>query len=287
MRLTDTLAHAIATLSAGTAPQQARRDAELLLMRALNCTRVFVLTHPEFELTGTQLQHYGKAISRRARGEPIQYITGEQEFYGLRFAVNPDVLIPRPETEHLVEALLERIDHCVPMRIVDVGTGSGAIAVALAKHLPLAEITALDISAAALDVARANANMHEVSGRIRFLRSDLMSAVADEHFDAVISNPPYVSLTERDTLAIEVREHEPGMALFAGVTGLEIYERLVPQAQRILSDDGWLFMEIGSGQRDALERLLKGWNQVAFIADLHDIPRVVWGRRISHPSTQA
>src|SRR5579883_1708018 len=277
LRLDATLAQGAARLERVSA--EPRRDAELLLMEALQCTRAFLLTHPEAVLTSDQAAIYERWLCRRARQEPIQYILGRQDFFGLTFTVTPDVLIPRPETEHLVEALLKRLPHDRPLRIADIGTGSGAIAVALAVHLPRAQITALDISRAALAVARQNAAAHSVADRIRFVVSDLLDAVGGETYDAVVSNPPYVAETDRETLEAQVRDYEPHQALFAGRSGLEIYERLVPQARGRLVLNGWLALEIGFGQQNALLRLLSGWKQVAFLPDLQGIPRVACAQR--------
>lgn len=258
---------------------QPRRDAELLLLRIIQQDHAFLLTHSDIQLTREQAAQYDEWLRRRAAQEPIQYILGEQEFFGLTFAVTPDVLIPRPETEHLVEALLARASRDCALRIVDVGTGSGAIAVALAHTLPLAQVTALDISEAALAVARRNAEVHQVADRIRFLQSDLLSAVADERFDAVVSNPPYVAENDRESLEPQVRDFEPGVALFAGPSGFDVYERLIPQARDALQPGGWLLMEMGLGQRNPLKRLLSGWDEVSFVDDLQRIPRVACARR--------
>jgi len=255
----------------------ARRDAELLLMRVLSCDRAYLLTHPETQLSAEQASVYAGWLARRARHEPVQYIVGEQEFYGLTFRVTPDVLIPRPETEHLVEAALARTDRDASLRIADIGTGSGAIAVALAHALPRARITALDISTGALAVARENAAKHCVSDRVRFSESDLLRAAAGEQFDMIVSNPPYVS--EGEELEPQVRDYEPASALFAGPEGLDIYRRLIPQTQAALRPGGWLLLEIGHGQRDALARLLAGWGNVSFVADLQGIPRVACAQR--------
>lgn len=255
----------------------ARRDAELLLMHVVGRDRAFLLTHPEAQLNSAQSEIYKGWLARRARHEPVQYITGEQEFFGLKFRVNPDVLIPRPETEHLVEAVLARVERDTPLRIADVGTGSGAIAVALAHALPQAQVTALDISPAALAVARSNAEIHCVSDRIRLLKSDLLEAVTGERFDMIVSNPPYVA--EDEVLEPQVREYEPASALFAGAEGLDIYRRLIPEAQRAVKPGGWLLLEIGHGQRDALAKLLAAWDNVSFIADLQGIPRVACAQR--------
>ena len=255
----------------------ARRDAELLLMHVVGRDRAFLLTHPEAQLNSAQSENYKGWLARRARHEPVQYITGEQEFFGLKFRVSPDVLIPRPETEHLVEAVLARVERDTPLRIADVGTGSGAIAVALAHALPQAQVTALDISPAALAVARSNAEIHCVSDRIRLLKSDLLEALTGERFDMIVSNPPYVA--DDEVLEPQVHEYEPASALFAGAEGLDIYRRLIPEAQRALKPGGWLLLEIGHGQRDALAKLLAAWDNVSFIADLQGIPRVACAQR--------
>jgi release factor glutamine methyltransferase len=255
----------------------ARRDAELLLMRAAGRDRAWILTHPEASLTTEQSALLEGWIARRERQEPIQYILGETEFYGLAFTVTPDVLIPRPETEHLVEATLEKVERDAPVRICDVGTGSGAIAVALAFALPRALVTALDISRAALEVADGNARRHGVAERVRFLESDLLVAVGGERFDVVVSNPPYVR--DAEVLEAQVAQFEPHAALFAGSTGLEIYERLIPQAEAALLPRGWLLMEVGHGQRDGIAELLRDWDGVRFVQDLQGIPRIAIAQR--------
>jgi len=275
--LQQALSAGISTLEGITT--QPRRDAELLLLHLIERDRAFLLTHPDLLLTTDQTAQYESWLRRRALHEPIQYILGEQEFFGLTFAVTPDVLIPRPETEHLVEALLACVPHDRPLRIADVGTGSGAIAVALSYALPEAQVTGLDISEAALAIAKRNAETHHVAGRMRFLTSDVLSAVASERFDAIVSNPPYVAEADRASLEPQVRDYEPSGALFAGTSGLDVYERLIPEAHAALEPGGWLLMEIGQGQRDALTQLLSGWNNVGFIDDLQGIPRVACARR--------
>jgi release factor glutamine methyltransferase len=254
------------------------RDAELLLLYTTGLGRTDLITQPERALSVAESKRYRELIARRALSEPIQYITGEREFYGLRFVVTPDVLIPRPETEHLVEAALERIPSQAPFRIADVGAGSGAIAVALAVARPLAKITAIDISPAALKIAAENANAHGVAGRVSFREADLLGNIDDE-YDIVVSNPPYIADGEREALDPQVRDYEPSEALFAGPTGLEIYERLIPQASHVLRLGGWLLMEIGAGQQLQLSRLLKDWPNVSFVPDLQGIPRVVLAQR--------
>jgi release factor glutamine methyltransferase len=261
----------------------ARRDAELLLMHAASLKRTDLIAYPQRELAPLQSAGLDAAVQRRLRHEPVQYITGTQEFYGLPLKVSPAVLIPRPETEHLVESVLERLPHDRPVTLIDIGTGSGAIAIALAVHLPLASVTALDLSTAALAVAEANARAHHVADRIRFLRSDLLDCLTTQErcgcFDAVVSNPPYVPIGDHETLHPQVREHEPATALYAGEDGLTIYRRLIPQAAAALRPGGLLAMEFGYGQRDALASLLASWQDLSFVHDLQDIPRVALGVR--------
>jgi release factor glutamine methyltransferase len=259
----------------------ATRDAELLLLHTLQIPRVTLIAHPHTELSASQRTAYENSIARRLHHEPIQYITGRQEFYGLTLKVTPAVLIPRPETEHLVEAVLKLLLANEPLKIADIGTGSGAIAIALAAHLPQAEITALDISTDALAIATTNAREHNVADRIRFLQSDLLSALdrETETFDAIVSNPPYVAETDRATLHPQVRNYEPATALFAGDTGLDIYRRLIPQAHNALKPNGLLALEFGHDQQNAIASLLQAWHNPIFINDLHNIPRVALASR--------
>jgi len=273
----DAIDRAAVELAAGGLAT-ACRDSQLLLLHTLDVDRAFLLAHPERPLSEEQIARYRQFIARRKAAEPLQYITGEREFYGLRFVVTPDVLIPRPETEHLVEAALEHIPVDAPMRIADVGTGSGAIATALAVARPLAQITALDISPAALKVAESNASAHGVADRIQFREADLLGGMGEGWLDMVVSNPPYIADGERDTLDAEVRNYEPAAALFAGPTGLEMYERLVPQAARVLRPGGLLLMEIGAGQQLQLQLLLEGWQEVSFLPDLQGTARVAIAR---------
>ncbi len=269
-------------------------DATLLLLHTLDLDRASLLAHPDRPIDREQQARYQRLLERRLSFEPIQYIVGRQDFYGLTLRVTPAVLIPRPETELLVEAVLARLKQEMPhssqphrdgwdpatLRIADVGTGTGAIAIALAHLLPRASVTALDLSSAALDVARENAATHRLTERIRFVESDLLAAIADdEPYDAIVSNPPYIPAEERLTLHPQVRDHEPSQALFAGPTGLELYERLIPQARALLKPGGLLALEIGYGQRDAVAALLSGWNDLTFLDDLRQIPRVALARR--------
>jgi release factor glutamine methyltransferase len=256
-----------------------RRDADLLLEHVLGCDQTALLTHPERILSAEESEQFDHLVERRLASEPMQYLTGQQEFFGLRFEVTPAVLIPRPETEHLVEAVLERFQREQEVRIVDVGTGSGAIAVALAHAMPRSRVTAVDLFPAALAVALRNAERHGVIDRLMLLPSDLLAAVDRTDFDAVVANPPYIATAE--VLEPQVANYEPHSALFAGRTGLEVYERLIPQAARVLRPGGWLFLEIGYGQGAALKSLLHGWAGVTLVKDLQGIPRVALGQKQS------
>ena len=271
-------------LAEGAHPERARRDTETLLLHALktnvpDANLAWLIAHEDEPLAADAAGPFCDLIERRLAGEPIQYITGEAEFYGLPFHVNRDVLIPRPETEHLVEKAMALAAEFVRPKIVDVGTGSGAIAVALAHALPFAEITATDISADALAVAKANAARNGVADRVRFFKGDLLEAVAGEHFDIVISNPE----SDHATLDVEVRDYEPAQALFAGEDGLQIYRRLIPAAFGALVPGGFLALEIGYGQRAGIEALLvrEGFAGIEFIPDLQGIARVAVARRSS------
>jgi release factor glutamine methyltransferase len=260
----------------------ALEDAALLLRHSLGISAASLMTNHDRVLTPEELAAYQAMVSRRLTHEPIQYITGEREFYGLPLHVNAAVLIPRNSTEHVVESVLEefKAQAAEPLRIVDVGTGSGAIAIALAHHLPHAQVTALDLSAVALVVAASNAELNHVAGRVRCLQSDLLSAVAEEAaFDAIVSNPPYIPIVDRETLHPEIRDFEPEVSLYGGPAGLDFYTRLVPQAHAALKPNGLLALEIGHGQRDAIELLLTGWHEVHFIDDLQGIPRVGLARK--------
>ena len=262
--------------------------AELLLMRVLQRDRAWLYAHPESELSPEDAAAYAQLIERRGQGVPTQYLTGRQEFWGLEFEVGPGVLIPRPETEHVIEVALERLSarRAEPLRIADVGTGSGCIAVALARDLPRAEIVATDISAAALDYAQRNAARHSVSNRIQFLNADLLEAAiaapssAQSGFDLIVSNPPYVGRSDAASLPREVREHEPPDALFAGDNGLQIYPALIEQAARKLAPNGILVLELGYNGAQYVGPLLSvpHWSDLRVTRDLAGIERVVSAR---------
>jgi release factor glutamine methyltransferase len=281
MRLREWLDRGETQLSLGPHPDRGYRDAETLLLHLIGKNKAWLMAHSDDEFAGCSAIGYAGLLERRRKGEPIQYITGETEFYGLPFRVTPDVLIPRPETEHLVEKVLELAARFDRPRIVDVGTGSGVIAVALAHKLPTAQITATDVSAEALIVARENAERNRVADRIRFLEGDLLAPVTGTQFEFAVSNPPYVPESDRGSLAVEVREYEPAQALFAGGDGLSIYRCLIPGARALLVPGGFLALEIGCGQDTAVRGLLadSSFERIEFTADLQGIPRVVVGRK--------
>lgn len=296
------LKQAMARLRAAQVPS-ASLAAELLLMHTLTRDRVWLYTHPEAPLDSVASEKYFSLLERRAAGEPTQYLTGKQEFWGLEFEVTPAVLIPRPETEHVVEVALEHLGTrgikinlatgapSPALRVADVGTGSGCLAVALAHELPHAEIFATDISSAALEIARRNAARHGVADRIHFLQANLLDGLLRSPldtrqsplaFDLIVSNPPYVARDESSTLAREVRDHEPEAALFGGRTGVELYARLVGQSAALLGPRGILVLELGYNLVDAVRAIVsrdQHWTKIAVTNDLAGIPRVLAAER--------
>jgi release factor glutamine methyltransferase len=251
-----------------------RLTAEVLLGHAMRVGREYFYAHPEQELKELEWLHYGRYLHERTGGKPTQYITKHQEFYGRDFRVTPDVLIPRPETEHVVETALELARGA--RRVLDVGTGSGALAVTLNLELH-AESWATDISPAAAAVAAGNATNLQAS--VHVVVCDLMEAVAPASMDLIVSNPPYVPVTQREGLQREVRDFEPHVALFAGNTGYELYDRIVADAPRVLRVGGWLVMELGFGSLNHVEKLLAGWSGLRVVPDLAGIPRVIAAHR--------
>jgi release factor glutamine methyltransferase len=261
-----------------------RLTTELLLGHVLGWERSRILSHSEERLSAEALGRFSSLIRRRAAGEPLQYITGTQEFFGLPFRVTPDVLIPRPETEILVEKALQLARESVvaPARFADVGTGSGCIGVSFAAGLPRAIGFAIDLSWEALAVARDNAERNGVRKRLHFVQGDLLDCLFPRPaFELILSNPPYVSRKDQEILPVTVRHHEPSMALFAGDAGTEIYERLIPQAAARLVDGGHLLMEVGSGLADDVARLVvaAGLSVESIEKDLQSIPRCIVARR--------
>ncbi len=303
--------------------------AELLLLHVLGRDRTWIYSHPEGKISSADADRYFALIARRKTGEPTQHLTGKQEFWGLEFEVSPDVLIPRPETEHVIEVALDRLAvrelragrkqtlTGEGLQIADIGTGSGCIAIALAKELPGATIYATDISAAALAVAQRNAKRHSVSERIHFIKSNLLdgftargaanaglSVVGAQHaapllgkdspheppvtshqsplFDLIASNPPYIGRREAATLMHEVRDHEPEIALYGGEEGYELYADLIRQAAAHLKPGGLLVLELGHDSLPAVQPLLDApaWTNVGVTNDLAGIPRVIAAERL-------
>ncbi len=284
-----------------------RLDAEVLLAHALGCQRIQLYTSFEETPSEPSRAAFRELVRRRAEGAPVAYLVGRREFYSLSFRVTPDVLIPRPETELLVIAVLDLARSSSPLptdvrsapgegqgvravvsaaaalAIADIGTGSGIIAVCLARHLPCCRVTAIDISPAALAVARDNAEEHGVADRIDFLESDLLAAVpAGRQFDFIVSNPPYVTAAEMEKLAADVRKFEPRSALLAGPQGTEVIARLIPQAAERLRTGGHLLMEINPALHDAVHALIQADGRLEpgpTIKDLARLPRVVQAKR--------
>ena len=249
-----------------------RLTAEVLLMRATGHDRAWLYAHSTDELIEVWWIHYGRYLHQRMKGEPTQYITGRQEFYGREFRVTRDVLIPRPETEHVIETALAKAN--AVQAALDIGTGSGAIAVTLALETN-ARVVATDVSMAALDVAQQNART--LNAQVTFVACDLGAAFSAGSFDMVISNPPYVAGRDRASLQPEVRDHEPALALFGGDDGLAVYRRLIPEAERLLRAGGWLMMELGDAT--AVREMCAGWTGVEIVNDLAGIPRVLVARK--------
>ncbi len=305
MQTRNALKEGIHRLNAASVPSSSLA-AELLLIHVLARDRTWLYTHPEDPVDSATLENYFAIIARRAAGEPTQYIVGKQEFWGLEFEVTPAVLIPRPETEHVIEVAIERLGPTrrnSELRIADVGTGSGCIAVALAKEFPHAQIVATDISPAALEIAKRNAARHNLAERIKFAEADLLqfafrqSPIANRQpqtrhspldtshsvssqnlLHLIVSNPPYIADAEAPTLQREVREHEPKIALFAGPTGLEIYARLIEQAESRLAPGGSLILELGYGAAERVHKMIEAraaWHHITITNDLAGIPRVL------------
>lgn len=258
-------------------------------MFTLGCDRAHLFAHPERELTADEQARYNEALVQRSKGVPAQYITGHQEFWGLDLIVTPAVLIPRPETEHLIETVLPLARPLKAAKIADIGTGSGAISLALARELPDAEIHATDISPAALEIAEANAarlqleyragKNGQLERRLFFHDTDLLNGLEPAAYDFVVSNPPYVGESEEDQVQLEVRKFEPRPAVFAGPTGLEVIERLVPAAAATLKPGGWLVLEISGTIAQSVRRLLEGWSEVKLTNDLQGISRIAAARK--------
>jgi release factor glutamine methyltransferase len=279
VQLKQVLAAAVEKLE-GADVGSPRLNAETLLMFVLGVNRAYLYAHPERELTAEEQAGYDGVVAQRSTGVPSQYITGHQEFWGLDFVVSPAVLIPRPETEHLVQTVLELAREVPTPRIVDVG--SGCIALALANELNKAEVYGVDLSTDALEIASANAARLQLGGRVKFLQSNVLEALAGvQDFDFVVSNPPYVGTNEADKVQRSVFEFEPRIAVFAGESGLDVIRPLIAQAHAALKPGGWLAMEIGYSMRDMVLELVSPtlWDDIRVVPDLQGIPRVVAARK--------
>ena len=266
---------------AGRGIASPRLDAELLVAKALGTDRVGLYLDLNRPLVDHERSAIRPLVARRREREPVAYILGHRDFYGRRFKVTPDVLIPRPDTETLVEHALECIPEDAPCRVLDVGTGRGAIAVTIAAERPLAQVTATEISEAALKVASENAERLEVAGRIRFDRANLLSGAGQ--YDVIVSNPPYITVSEMKTLQAEVREYEPVTALEAGEDGLDVVRALLATAEPVTANGAQMLIEVGSGQAAAVVDFAAehtAWQLVAVYPDLNRIERVVHLRRI-------
>ncbi len=274
--IAEALTKATTALNNADVPE-ARREAGSLLSFVLGKDRTFLISHVEDLVSGDSYQTFQEFVERRARGEPLQYITGVQDFFGREFRVTPDVLIPRPETELLVEGAIELVDS-EPF-ICDVGTGSGCIAVTLLCELQKARAVAVDKSRPALEIAKLNADKHSVLNRIEFAISDCFEALdpARYQFDLVVSNPPYISAAMMEGLQREVREHEPLVALSPGSDGLTVIRRLMLETPAFLKHEGYLIMEIGFEQSAAVRSLVddRVWRLCDIKPDLQSIPRIV------------
>jgi release factor glutamine methyltransferase len=282
----------------GKGADSPRLDAEVLLAHARGCKRIELYTAFEEEPAEAVRTTFRELVGRRAKGTPVAYLVGRREFFSLDFAVTPDVLIPRPETESLVVRAIDLAKQPSTqssnesasqgtgrgnIRIADVGTGSGIIAVTMAKQVEKSQVTAIDVSPAAIEVAKRNAEKHGVADRVQFVESDLFSKVAvDKKFDLVLSNPPYVASEEMTSLLADVRDHEPHLALDGGKLGTEIIERLIPQAAERLNPGGWLLIEVGAENARRVEELVRGnpsFELAETIKDIANLPRVVQAKK--------
>jgi release factor glutamine methyltransferase len=266
--------------------ENARLNAEILLGAVLDISRIDLYLKFDRPLTSQDLTAFRNLIKRRLSGRPLQYLTGQTEFYSLTFQVSSAAFIPRPETEILVGSMLDRLrqERQDPL-VADVGTGCGNIAITMAVHMPRARFYAIDRDPKALALARDNARRHGVEERIQFLQGDLLAPLEEcqSRLNAVVSNPPYVATDELDRLPIEIREHEPVMALDGGTDGLEVVRRVIEEAAGSLATDGWLALEVGAGQAEPAEKLIAqmggAYREATIIPDYAGIPRVILARR--------
>ena len=276
MRTIASLLNDAALVLAEGGVSEPKREASSLLAFVLGKDRTFMIAHPEYVPSKEEEERFADVIARRARREPFQYITGRQEFYGLDFIVTPDVLIPRPETEMVVEHALELLSGGAA-RFCEVGVGSGCISISILKQLTSSTAIGLDVSEAAIEVAHRNARMHSVDGRLELRSSDVFSALTDEKFNLIASNPPYIPLQEFNSVQAEVRDFEPRVALTDDGDGLSVIRRIISGSPKFLKSGGWLLMEIGFQEADAVRDILSRgpWANTQIADDLQGIPRCV------------
>lgn len=261
-----------------------RTNAELLLADILNCTRLKLYLSFDRPLSDIEKEKYRETIQRRGKFEPLQYITGKVEFYGLEFTIRPDVLIPRPETEFLIETIISKYDKTTPLKILDIGCGSGIIPISLAKNFQNAEISTIDINETAINCAKENALKHEVEKRISFNKIDILNDDSDsqlDEYDLIVSNPPYVSEIEFETLQKEIREYEPKEAVTDFSDGLTFYKRIVSLCGTKLKPGGSVYFEIGKGQSDSIRGILNDskFLEIEIVKDLQKIDRIIYGKK--------
>jgi release factor glutamine methyltransferase len=277
VKIADALEKCLHLLLKSDVPH-ARHDAYQLVGHIIGKDKTFLIAHPEFELTALQEAKLASLAERRAAREPLQYIMGWQEFYRLRFEVTPDVLIPRPETEILVERAIEFLSDRPSPRFCEVGVGSGCISISVLHDVQASSALACDVSPKALDVARRNAERNGVVDRLELIKSDLFDSVSPEPFDAILSNPPYIPEADLATLEPEVRHHEPITALTSGPDGLNLISRLIDEAPSHLKNGGALLVELGFNQSDKIREILISsvWADIDFLPDLQGIPRILF-----------
>jgi len=280
-----TLSQTLVWLRQQLPPEEATQEAELMLCRATGLTRTQLRTYPEKEMSDAQQTQLSRWVERRLQGEPIAYILGDTEFYGLKLSVTTDTLIPRQDTELLVDAALELIPERAPWTVLDMGTGSGAIAIAIAHHRPIAQVTALDASKTALAVAQDNACGLRLPS-VRFMHSDWFSNLSHRRFDLIVSNPPYIAQNDPHLQQTSL-PYEPMSALTSGVDGLDDIRHLIAQAPKHLNSDGWLLLEHGYNQGVAVRQLMQsaGFNAIATHRDYGNNDRITLGQWIENAST--
>jgi len=275
-RISESLAKAEEILGASGIPDP-RREAASLVMLALEKEKTFLYAHPDYELTELETSKLESLLERRSAREPLQYISGVQEFYGLEFEVTPDVLIPRPETEMVVEHAIDLLRPRASQRFCEIGVGSGCISISILHHLSGATAIGTDVSTSAIKIARRNSEKRGVDGRFQIIESDVFNNAGDDRFDMIVSNPPYVPSVDIEGLQPEVRDFEPHVALSDGDDGLSIISRIVDQSPRFLVSGGLLLMEIGFNQSPLVVEMFESriWRVPELFPDLQGIPRLV------------